>query len=331
MPRRRVEPSPDRLTAVLSPPPQVEQEPFDDEWQSLFPGPARPEPAPPATPAPERVGRVFTVPRALAGAVTRPAWLALVGVAVVCVVVAAVVGVRTARAVAVAAPTVVGPVSSGSGSLTPDGLLRRPGGLASASTTSAAPGVATGATASGGTSATVVVHVVGLVARPGVVRLPSGSRVIDALTASGGTRRGADVAQVNLARPLTDGEKIVLPAVGAPPPAAALSPPGGPDAGGQSGSSPGRSGTPGSGGAAGGQGDAGGSGARGGPSGSGVVNLNTADVAALESLPGVGPVLAGRIVQWRVEHGRFTSVDELVEVPGIGEKLLERIRSVARV
>lgn len=329
MPRRRVEPAPDRLTAILSPPP-AEHEPLDDEWGSPFPGSPTAGTASPAESAPERrAARVFQVPRALAGAVTRPAWLALVGVAVLCVVVACVVGVRTVRAVAAAAPTVVGPVSPGSRSSTPDGLLRRSTGPASAPMTGGASEAGTG-TASAGASGTVVIHVVGLVARPGVVRLPSGSRVIDAVTAAGGTRRGADVAQVNLARQLTDGEQIVLPAVGAPPPAAALSTSGAPGTGGQSGSSAGP-GTSGLAGPAGRQGGAGGGGAQGGSSVSDGVNLNTADLAALESLPGVGPVLAGRIVEWRVAHGRFTSVDELIEVPGIGERLLERIRSAARV
>lgn len=65
--------------------------------------------------------------------------------------------------------------------------------------------------------------------------------------------------------------------------------------------------------------------------GDGVVDLNTADAAALESLPGVGPVLAGRILAWRVEHGRFTSVDELGEVSGIGEKMLSQIRDRVRI
>jgi comEA protein len=150
----------------------------------------------------------------------------------------------------------------------------------------------------------IVVHVVGQVVRPGLVRLQQGSRVADAIAAAGGARPGADVAALNLARAVVDGEQLHVPKRGevvtppAPPPAAA----GGASAGGGSGT---------------GQ-DAGGSPA--------VVSLNTADLAALDTLPGVGPVLAQRIVDWRAEHGHFTSVDELGEVSGIGDKLLARLR-----
>ena len=110
---------------------------------------------------------------------------------------------------------------------------------------------------------------------------------------------GADLAALNLARLVIDGEQIRVPRPGEAP---------------ASGS--GVAGPPGSGGAGGGS-----------PSGSGApVSLNSADVAALDSLPGVGPVLAQRIIDWRTEHGRFTSVDELGEVSGIGDKLLAQLR-----
>ncbi len=142
----------------------------------------------------------------------------------------------------------------------------------------------------------VVVHVVGQVREPGLQRLPPGSRVADALAAAGGATRGADLARVNLARVLVDGEQVVVPAPGDP------DPPGAPAAG------------------------------TGGGSGAGApVSLNTADLAGLDTLPGVGPVLAQRIVDWRSQHGRFTSVDELGEVSGIGEKLLERLRPLVTV
>ena len=140
----------------------------------------------------------------------------------------------------------------------------------------------------------VVVDVVGQVAQPGIVRLPAGSRVIDAVTAAGGPVPGADTARVNLARVVVDGEQIRIPAPGEELPAAA---------------------------AAGGAVSSGGD-----PAAGTLVNLNTADEAALDSLPGVGPVLAGRILQWRATHGRFTSIDELGEVSGIGERLLEQLR-----
>ncbi|MGV8965282.1 MAG: ComEA family DNA-binding protein [Cellulomonas sp.] len=153
-------------------------------------------------------------------------------------------------------------------------------------------------------SADVVVHVVGQVAAPGVVRLPPGSRVIDAVQAAGGAGPGADLAGLNLARVVQDGEQIVVPLPGEVV-AGAGAPAGG---------APGGVG----GGRAGGGADA-------------PVDLNAADLPALDALPGIGPVLAQRIVDWRTEHGRFTTVEELGEVAGIGETLLGRLRELVRV
>jgi competence protein ComEA len=163
------------------------------------------------------------------------------------------------------------------------------------------------------------VHVVGAVARAGVVRLPPGSRVLDAVTAAGGASPGADLAQLNLARPVIDGEQVHVPKKGETLPVGASQAAG--------------TGIP---GVAGGVGAGGGAGGAGGPgSGSGgagvPVDLNSADLAALDTLPGVGPVLAQRIVDWRTEHGRFSSVDELGEVSGIGDKLLAQISPKVRV
>jgi competence protein ComEA len=142
-----------------------------------------------------------------------------------------------------------------------------------------------------GPGAQIVVDVVGKVRRPGIAVLPAGSRVVDAVRAAGGVRPGVDPSTVNMARPLTDGEQVV---VGKPPAAPGLSgPPGAP-------ASPAA------------------------PTAA-LVNLNTADQAALESLPGVGPVTATAILQWRSEHGGFTSVDELLEVSGIGEATLAEL------
>jgi competence protein ComEA len=145
----------------------------------------------------------------------------------------------------------------------------------------------------------LVVHVVGQVARPGLVRLPAGSRVADAIEAAGGARRGADLSALNLARLVVDGEQVHVPRPGE---AVVGSGAGQPAAGAVAG------------------------GGTGGGSGSAPVSLNSADVAALDTLPGVGPVLAQRIVDWRTEHGRFTSVDELGEVSGIGDKLMAQLR-----
>ncbi len=136
-------------------------------------------------------------------------------------------------------------------------------------------------------SGTVVVDVAGLVRRPGIATLPAGSRVIDALRAAGGVRRGVDSASINLARLLVDGEQIV---VGVDPPPGVAASSSGPA-----------------------------------PAGAGLVNLNTADQATLESLPGVGPVTAQAIMTWREENGGFRAVDELVEVSGIGEATLAKL------
>lgn len=150
------------------------------------------------------------------------------------------------------------------------------------------------APASGGPAATteLVVDVQGTVRRPGIVVLPTGSRVVDALEAAGGyTGRRGRLGAVNLARPLVDGEQILVgraAAAAVPVPSAYAAAPG------SEASAP-------------------------------LVSLNTADQAALETLPGVGPVTAGAILQWRDEHGPFTAVDQLLEVSGIGEKTLAQI------
>ncbi len=140
------------------------------------------------------------------------------------------------------------------------------------------------ASAPGQPAAEVVVAVAGTVARPGVVRLPAGSRVVDAVEAAGGLLPGADPGLLNLARVLGDGEQVLV-GVQAPPGAAV--------AGGQE--------------------------ADGALGADGLLDLNTATAADLDELPGVGPVLAERIVEHRERAGRFASVDQLREVDGIGE------------
>lgn len=134
----------------------------------------------------------------------------------------------------------------------------------------------------------IVVDVSGKVRRPGIRELPSGSRVADALRAAGGVRDGADLTGLNRARVLMDGEQIV---VGAPP--------GSSTAGGAAGVA---------------------MGSGGGSAAAGSVSLNTATVEQLDTLPGVGPVLAQHIVDYRTQHGGFRSIDELREVNGIGDR-----------
>jgi competence protein ComEA len=145
------------------------------------------------------------------------------------------------------------------------------------------------------TAAATVVDVAGLVARPGVVTLPPGSRVVDAIEAAGGVRPGTDTTGISLARLLVDGEQILVDGRPGPAPAPAAQASGGPA---------GPAGPPGSSGAA------------------GPVNLNTATADELDALPGVGPVLARRIVEWRQAHGGFTSAEQLGEVGGVGDKRL---------
>ncbi|WP_331461585.1 ComEA family DNA-binding protein [Streptomyces paludis] len=160
-------------------------------------------------------------------------------------------------------------------------------------------------------AARVVVDVGGKVRRPGVLRLPPGSRVADALQAAGGVEPGADLTGLNRARVLVDGEQVV---VDGPVPA---------DAGGLGAAGPGAVGP----GAAGVLGVGGVAGA--GPGG-GLVSLNTATQAQFESLPGVGPVLAQRIADYRAQHGGFRSVDELREVSGIGERRFADLQPLVR-
>ncbi len=148
----------------------------------------------------------------------------------------------------------------------------------------------------------IVVHVAGAVKNPGVVRVPRGSRVDDAVRAAGGFSAQADPDSINLAQPLEDGVQIYVPrkgdqvqverrigAVSSAPVSAR--------------SEKGSSGTP-----------------------SGKLNINTASAEQLESLPGVGPVTARAIIEYRQQNGGFRSVDELIEVRGIGPKRLEQIR-----
>jgi competence protein ComEA len=137
----------------------------------------------------------------------------------------------------------------------------------------------------------VVVDVVGAVRRPGLYRLRQGARVADAVGRAGGATRKAQLALINLAAPLADGEQVVVPVRGAA--------------------------------AAGGTGAA--------ASTSGPVHLSTATIEQLDALPGVGPVTAQKILDYRQEHGGFGSVDELGQVPGIGPKRLAAIRDHVRV
>jgi len=147
----------------------------------------------------------------------------------------------------------------------------------------------------------VVVHVAGLVARPGVVELAPGARVIDALEAAGGGLADADLDRLNLAALLIDGQQVLVARVGDPLRPAAT------------GAGTGTTGT----------------GDTGVPTGP--LNLNTASATEIETLPGIGPVLAAAIIREREKRGGFSSVNELREVDGIGEKRFSDLRDLVTV
>lgn len=143
-------------------------------------------------------------------------------------------------------------------------------------------------------TARIVVHVAGWVARPGLVEIAEGSRVGDALAAAGGLRPGAALDALNLAAVVSDGQQITVPGPGGPDPArASAGPAGAPD--------------------------------------DGMVHLNSATATELESLPGVGPVLAERIVAHRDDNGAYERVEDLLEVSGIGEAKLDSMRDLVTV
>jgi competence protein ComEA len=141
----------------------------------------------------------------------------------------------------------------------------------------------------------IVVDVAGKVRHPGVYELKAGSRVYDALRAAGGPRRGVSTVSLNLAELLHDGQQVVL---------------GGPPTGGGSPTGPG-SGTS--------------------SDGATIVNLNSATLEQLETLPGVGPVLGQHILDWRDAHGQFASVDQLREVSGIGDVRFAQLQPLVTV
>jgi competence protein ComEA len=139
----------------------------------------------------------------------------------------------------------------------------------------------------------LVVHVAGAVRRPGIYEVPDGSRVDDAIVAAGGAKRGARLDMLNLAAPLGDGQQVLVPGRGSVAGSAAPA-----------------------------------ASATGAPA---PVSLNTASLEELDALPGVGPVTAQRILDYRAEHGAFASIDELDAVPGIGPARLEQLRELVTV
>jgi competence protein ComEA len=186
----------------------------------------------------------------------------------------------------------------------PRGGVRELGGAA---TVTGAPGA--GGTGSGGGSdvgpggsrtgspmqtTVLLVHVLGAVAKPGIVELRAGSRVVDAIAAAGGLAADADASGVNLARVVSDGEQLVVPREGE-----AVAPPAGATGAAQPGAAAGA-----------------------------LVNLNAASASDLQTLPRIGPALAQRIVDWRDAHGRFTAPADLMKVSGIGQTLFDGLKDL---
>ena len=161
------------------------------------------------------------------------------------------------------------------------------------------PGAASGSTpasaegsAANGSEGTIFVHILGAVERPGLYSLAEGDRAIDAVAAAGGFLDTADQRQLNLARFVVDGEQITVPAIGDIPDAAAGVP----------GLSPG-----------------------------GKVNINTADLVGLDTLPRVGPAMAARIIAYRDANGSFVTIEDLMNVTGVGDKTFEGLRDLVTV
>lgn len=164
--------------------------------------------------------------------------------------------------------------------ITPHGTssVLAPSAAPTSSSTASGPGSSTGAV--------IYVHILGQVNHPGLYRLHDGDRAVDAVAAAGGLTASADPAALNLARFLSDGEQIIVPALGESVSAS-------------SGTAPG-----------------------------GKVNINTADEPTLETLPRVGPAMAARILAWRAANGRFTAIEDLMSVSGIGEKTFEGLKDL---
>lgn len=257
-------------------------------------GPAPPAPVTPAPlepgPAAEQEKDAGATPpaRAERGSVVRRAWefgrahAAVIGVVGLVALLGAVWAISQARTVpiAVAAPTPVAPVVAATPSADP--------------TPEPEP---------------LRVHVLGAVAHPGVVRLPPGSRVEDAIAAAGGLTEGARPGDLNLAAPVADGAQLLIGDARKP----------GGEVRGAAGGEPGGGGpAPAAGGAAGGA-----AGDR--------LDLNKATVDQLDALPGVGPVTAQAILAWREQHQRFSRVEELLEIDGIGPKTFQRLEPHVRV
>ena len=246
--------------------------------------------------------------------VTR-AHLSAIGVVLVLILVVVAVQLMRSRPTEIAATQ---PVLAASGS--PQG---------SASPVNSTPDPNTMAPA---TPSSIRVHVIGRVNDPGVHEISANGRIIDAIDAAGGMASGAHPGSLNMAQPVCDGCQILIPSSGN---GKVIAPSGVQGGGGSPGGQPAPSGAPGGSGALAGAaaapGVVNGAATQGGPTSGDLVDLNTATVEQLQTIDGVGPVMAERIFTWRQEHGRFTSVDELQEIDGIGPKKFAKLKDRVRV
>lgn len=247
--------------------------------------------------------------------VTR-AHLSAIGVVLVLILVVVAVQLMRSRPTEIAATQ---PVLAASGS--PQG---------SASPVNSTPDPNTMAPA---TPSSIRVHVIGRVNDPGVHEIPVNGRIIDAIDAAGGMASGAHLGSLNMAQPVCDGCQILIPASGN---GKVIAPSGVQGGGGSPDGQPAPGGAPGGSGALAGAAAApgvvnGAAATQGGPASGDLVDLNTATVEQLQTIDGVGPVMAERIFTWRQEHGRFTSVDELQEIDGIGPKKFAKLKDRVRV
>ncbi len=247
--------------------------------------------------------RLFTLPESLRSALVRVKPSALIGAAALLVVVLAIMGVRTAWAQRGAEPVPVAATHrERSDAGQPTGRPERP-------VTEPEPTGAGSNESAGDAAASAYVHVIGAVVEPGVVEVSAGSRVADVVEAAGGLSGDADLSRINLARVVVDAERIWVPVEGEdlPPDVVDSAPsvasaPGPPEAAATAGETTTSDAT------------------------TAQIDLNTADSATLQTLPGVGPVTAESILTWRTEHGRFNTIDELLEVSGIGPRTLDKLR-----
>lgn len=212
-----------------------------------------------------------------------------------------------------ATPTVAFPESAGPTAASQQGGPSQEDGVAASGTPSSAQQPVP--------AAAMVVSVVGLVHRPGLVRLAPRARVADAIARAGGARPGADTVSLNLAQVLNDGDQILVGYAGKQGQMSLRS----------SVVSSGAPAADSSGGSPSGQSTTGTTGSATTPSAGGKVNLNTATAEQLDELPGVGPVTAKAIIDWRTTHGKFTSVDQLGEVDGIGPARLAKLKDLVTV